>query len=142
MSVAPFLTPERRIVTDKGDVLHAIKHSSAGFAGFGEAYFSIVRANDVKGWKRHRRMTLNLVVPRGLVRFVVHDGMGSAPTTYLLGDGREHARLTVPPGLWMAFQGCATPDSLLLNVADIEHDPAEADAMPLDHFSFDWGSAV
>lgn len=141
MLVAPFLTPERRVATPKGDILHAMKASSAGFAGFGEAYFSIVHAGDVKGWKRHNRMTLNLLVPNGHVRFVLHDGTGLAMTAHELGDGLDHARLTVPPGWWMAFQGRAESDSLLLNIADIEHDPAEADAAPLDQFPFDWASA-
>jgi dTDP-4-dehydrorhamnose 3,5-epimerase len=141
VSPSAFLTPERRIATPKGDVLHAIKASSPGFAGFGEAYFSIVKNGDVKGWKRHLRMTLNLVVPRGTVRFVVHDGEGGPMTQFTLGESAKHGRLTVSPGAWMAFQGRAEPESLLLNIADIEHDPEEAEAAPLDRFAFDWASA-
>jgi len=48
-----------------GDVLHAMKSNDLGYSGFGEAYFSIVKQNVVKAWKRHREMTLNLVVPVG-----------------------------------------------------------------------------
>lgn len=138
MARAPFLTPERRIATPKGDVLHAMKASSDGFSGFGEAYFSTVHDGQVKGWKRHQRMTLNLVVPHGRVRFVMHRDDGTAMIVHLLGEGCDHVRLTVPPGWWMAFQGCCAPSSLLLNIADIEHDPAEGETAPLDRFAFDW----
>ena len=36
------LTPLSRIETTGGDVLHAMKQSEEGYAGFGEAYFSWV----------------------------------------------------------------------------------------------------
>ena len=129
------LTPERRIANPRGDILHAMKQSSAGFRGFGEAYFSIVLPGDVKGWKRHRRMTLNLVVPVGKVRFVLHDERDFEVVELGL---EHHARLTVDPGLWMAFAGISEQPSLVLNIADIEHDPDEADSAPLDRFAYAW----
>jgi dTDP-4-dehydrorhamnose 3,5-epimerase len=134
------ITPLRRIANPKGDVLHAIKRSAPGFRAFGEAYFSQVLPGDTKGWKRHRRMTLNLVVPVGAIQFgIVDDRAGSATRgqffSVTLGDP-QYARLTVPPGLWMAFRGVATTHSLLLNVADEEHDPAEADNAELNAFPF------
>ena len=33
--------------------------------GFEEAYFSLIDKDAVKAWKRHKTMTLNLVVPLG-----------------------------------------------------------------------------
>ena len=141
------LTPLRRISVPKGDVLHAIRASDPGFAGFGEAYFSLVYSGAVKGWKRHRRMTMNLIVPHGAVRFVIHDESAADGTperfrAYTLSpDAAEtYARLTVPPGLWMAFQGRGEGANLLLNFASIEHDPEEADNRPLDAFAYDWAS--
>lgn len=136
------LTPLRRIAHAKGDVLHAIKRSSPGFVGFGEAYFSTVISNEVKGWKRHGRATLNLVVPVGRVRFVVHDDRAGSITRDsfydVTLDRDNYARLTVSPGLWVAFAGRDIGPSLLLNVSDEEHDPAEADNVDLDTFKFAW----
>lgn len=136
------VTPLRRIANPKGDVLHAMKASSPGYAGFGEAYFSMILPGVVKGWKRHRKMTLNLVVPSGSVRFVIYDDRPGSPSihrfqTVILG-GTNHARLTVPPGLWMAFQGLGRGGSLLLNLADMEHDPAEADNQDMSALEFAW----
>ena len=56
-----------------GSVMHAMKESSTGYAGFGEAYFSQVDKGAIKAWKRHKKMTLNLVVPVGEIRFVFFD---------------------------------------------------------------------
>ena len=61
------LTPLRRIENPKGDIFHAMKASDTGFSGFGEAYFSTVNKSDIKGWKKHTKMTLNLIVVMGEV---------------------------------------------------------------------------
>lgn len=134
------LTPLRRIAVDQGDVLHAIKATDAGFQGFGEAYFSLIAPGAVKGWKRHRRMTLNLIVPVGRVRFVVHDDSTGSEAFVLSPDAERHARLTVPPGLWMAFQGLSDAESVVLNVASLPHDPDEAESSALDAIPWDWAA--
>jgi dTDP-4-dehydrorhamnose 3,5-epimerase len=138
------VTPQKRIANPKGDVLHAMKRSAPGFVGFGEAYLSTAVAGVVKGWKRHHRVTLNLVVPIGRVRFVVHDDRVGSPTRGEFLDitlgGADHARLTVPPGLWVAFTGAGPGQNLLLNIIDEEHDPAEADNVELDAIGFRWNA--
>ena len=64
----------------QGDVLHGIKKSDFGYFGFGEAYFSTVLPDVIKGWKRHREMILNLIVPIGAIRFVIYDDRDSSKT--------------------------------------------------------------
>jgi dTDP-4-dehydrorhamnose 3,5-epimerase len=137
------LTPLNVIHVPEGDVYHALKASDPGYVGFGEAYFSTIHPGSVKPWKRHLRMTLNLIVVRGRVRFVVHDDRPDSLTRgltreYRIGFPDGYARLTIGPGLWMAFQGLAGETSLLLNVADIAHDPEEAIRGGLDDYPFDW----
>lgn len=136
------ITPQKRILNPGGDILHALKRTGSGYVGFGEAYFSTVHAGAVKGWKRHRRVTLNLVVPVGIIRFVIHDDRSASPTAGRFADislgGENHARLTVPPGLWLAFQGCGDGHNLLLNIIDEEHDPSESDNIDLAATPFIW----
>jgi dTDP-4-dehydrorhamnose 3,5-epimerase len=119
-----------------GNVLHAMKQSDAGFSGFGEAYFSTVNRNAVKGWKRHEVMTLNLIVPVGEIKFVIYDDRAGSRTKgmidHILLSRHAYRRLTVPPGLWMAFKGIGDPESILLNIANIPHDPKEALNIPID----------
>jgi len=135
------LTPLKQIYHPKGDVFHAIKKSDMGFTGFGEAYFSTVHAGDIKPWKKHIRMTLNLIVPVGKIRFVLYDDRALSPT---LGEkmsveiGLEnYQRLTVPPGVWMAFEGLGEGLNLLLNVADMEHDANEVERAELERFRYE-----
>jgi dTDP-4-dehydrorhamnose 3,5-epimerase len=134
------LTPLSRINTQGGDVLHAMKQSDAGFVGFGDAYFSWVSAGAVKAWKRHTRMTMNLVVPVGQVRFVFRcvnaDGVEEFRVEDIGVD--RYARLTVPPGIWAGFQGLSTHQSLVLNIASIPHDPNEVERLALSDINYTW----
>ena len=43
-------TPLSRIFHPKGDILHGMKKSDEGFTGFGEAYFTIIKNGEIKGW--------------------------------------------------------------------------------------------
>jgi len=129
--------PLARIATAGGDVMHAMKHSDSGYAGFGEAYFSWIDFRAVKAWKRHLRMTMNVVVPVGEVRFVFYAGDGSRFREEIIG-GERYARLTVPPGIWFGFQGASDVSSLVLNMASISHDPTEVERMKLTDIQFNW----
>jgi dTDP-4-dehydrorhamnose 3,5-epimerase len=141
MKIADILIiPLRRIETTGGDVLHAMKQSDAGCVGFGEAYFSWVSGGAVKAWKRHTQMTMNVVVPVGQVRFVFY-GVNSKGTDEFrieeIGVDR-YARVTVPPGIWFGFQGLYTPQSLVLNIASIPHDPNEVERLALSDINYVW----
>ena len=54
------LHPLKHIVVPKGDILHALKSIDEDYIGFGEAYFSQIKYGQIKGWKKHNRMMLNL----------------------------------------------------------------------------------
>jgi len=133
------ITELKRIPTIGGDVLHALKNSDSGFCGFGEAYFSWVEPGAIKAWKRHRRITLNLIVPVGQVRFVFYDADTGCFREELLGENR-YMRLNVPPGIWFGFQGKAPVPCLLLNLADFPHDPEELERKPLEEIPYSWNA--
>jgi len=131
------ITPLARIATAGGDVLHAMKQNDAGYSGFGEAYFSWVSTGAIKAWKRHTRMTMNVVVPVGKVRFVFRLDSGDEFRVEEIGVDR-YVRLTVPPGIWFGFKGLSEPQSLVLNIASIPHDPYEVDRLALSEIEYDW----
>lgn len=130
------LTPLKQINNPKGDIFHAMKKSDVGFDGFGEAYFSTIHKHDIKGWKKHTRMTLNLVVPVGEIEFVVYDDKIKEFFSVKLSQS-NYQRLTVKAGLWMAFRGISE-DSMLLNLASIEHDPSEAINLGISEIKYAW----
>ena len=131
----------KSIPTDGGYVLHALKKNEKSYRGFGEAYFSVINYGIIRGWKKHREMTLNLVVPVGKIKFVIIDDRKFSdhikPLEFILSNS-DYSRLTVPPGFWMAFQGMSQGENILLNLSDIVHDPAESDHKDIKEFSYDW----
>lgn len=131
------VTPLARVTVAGGDVLHAMKCTDTGYAGFGEAYFSSVSMGAVKAWKLHTQMTMNIIVPVGKVRFAFHLRGTDGFRVEELGADR-YARLTVPPGIWFGFQGMSAPNSMLLNIASIAHDPAEVQRAAISEIKFDW----
>ncbi len=136
------ISPLEIIKNAQGDVLHGIKKSDQGYFGFGEAYFSIVLPKVIKGWKRHMEMVLNLIVPIGSIRFVIYDDRESSKTfdcfQEVVLSRRNYCRLTIPPMLWVAFQGLENEDNILLNFANLPHDQKEVDKKDLYNFRFIW----
>jgi dTDP-4-dehydrorhamnose 3,5-epimerase len=136
------LTPIKLISNPKGDVMHALKRTDDSFSEFGEAYFSTIHEHVIKGWKKHSKMTLNLIVPFGHIKFVLFDDRSDSDTAgkyFEVELGlQNYQRLTVPPGIWMAFEGMGTGINLLLNIASIVHDPFETIACDLSNINYQW----
>ena len=131
------VTPLQQISTLGGDVWHALKSTEKSFNGFGEAYFSWVEARSIKAWKQHLQMTMNLVVPIGTVRFVFCDLQLHTFREEEIGAS-TYARITVPPKIWFGFQGMSEKPSLVLNVANLPHDPAEVERKMKEEIYFNW----
>ena len=136
------LTPLKQIVNPKGDLYHAMKQSDNGYKSFGEAYFSTVIKDEIKGWKKHTVMVLNLIVPIGAVEFIIYDDRIDSSTKNqffsLILSQENYQRLTVPAGVWMAFKGIGENLNMLLNIASIEHDPSEAITKQLTDINYTW----
>ena len=137
------LTPLKKIHHPKGDVFHGMKKSDAGYCGFGEAYFSTIHFQDVKPWKKHLEMTLNFVVPMGEIRFVIYDDREDSLTKNNFFDvtlgSDNYQRITIPPGVWVAFSGVGSEFNLLLNLANMEHNPAEVERKEgLSEITYQW----
>ena len=132
------LNPMLKLSGDKGNVYHAMKTVDPGFNGFAEAYFSSIFYGARKGWKKHTQMTLNIIVPVGEIRFVVvsEDQVSNFFDVTL--SLANYQRLTVPPGLWVAFEGIGSGCNMLLNMANVIHDPKESETLRLDEIEFDW----
>jgi dTDP-4-dehydrorhamnose 3,5-epimerase len=135
------ITPLTKIPTSGGDVFHALKKSDPGYEGFGEAYFSWVNQDAIKAWKRHKTMTMNLVVPYGMVRFVfcVNESKIMEENRVVEIGTDNYARITVPQGVWFGFQGLSSPNSLILNISNIIHDQNEVERKLLEEIPYNWG---
>lgn len=131
------ITPLQIISMQAGNVMHGMKKDDTGFFGFGEAYFSSIHSGYIKGWKRHREMVCNFIVPNGKIKVVIFDDKTGLFDEFILSP-QNYLRLTIPPNLWVAFQGMDEAASLLLNVASVRHDPTEVDNKELDKIRYNW----
>lgn len=121
-----------------GNVRHGLAESDDVFNGFGEAYFSDVACGAVKAWKKHTKMTMNLLVPVGLVEFVFVDPGEGFFGSIEVGE-RAYRRLTVKPNTWFGFRGLSESTSTILNIADLKHDPSEVERLAVDQIQYSWG---
>ena len=87
-------------------------------------------------------MTLNLIVPFGEVLFVIYDDRELSPTFGTFNEvvlsRLNYVRLTIPPMLWFGFKGIGLSENIVLNVANLVHNPKEIDRKKLDDIGYQW----
>jgi|TARA_B100001540_G_C15204321_1_gene372230 dTDP-4-dehydrorhamnose 3,5-epimerase and related enzymes len=143
MKIEDLISTDLEIIKNRhGDVYHGMKETDPGFTRFGEAYFSSIKHNSVKAWKKHLEMTMNFIVPLGKIGVVIFDDRHNSKTngvfnSYILSPD-NYIRLTIPPRLWVGFKGLSNTDSFLLNLADITHNPNEVVNKDINEIEFNW----
>ena len=117
--------------------MHGLKKSDEGFNGFGEVYYSWVDFGFIKAWKKHSKMTMNLMVPFGNVKFVFFDPKNKIFISKIVGID-NYIRITVSPDVWFGFMGKYKKRSLVVNFANIEHSDNEVEKKQINKFDYDW----
>ena len=135
--------PLHRIPDERGTVLHMLRRTDPHFHEFGEIYFSTVYRGAIKGWHRHRDMTLNYACPWGRVKLVIYDDRAGSPSQaeimeVFLGPD-NYSLVIIPPGLWNGFKGMDQV-SLMANCASLPHDQTRSERLdPFDdRIPYDW----
>lgn len=128
----------KQISVPNGDLFHGLKCTDEGYSEFGEAYFTHIQPNKIKGWKRHNKVTLNLIVIYGEVKFYIFDDTENKNhiTEIILSPNSNYKRLLIPPGYWVAFKGLSDHESIILDIINEPHDPSEADKCDISNFPF------
>jgi len=132
------ITELRQICDERGAVLHMLRCDAPEFTNFGECYFSEVIPGCIKAWKRHSLQTQNLTVPVGRIKMVIFDDRHDSNTKgrvqeIEIGRPDNYIRLQIPTGLWYGFACVSTTPALLVNCADIPHDPNEGEVCEKDN---------
>ncbi len=121
----------------KGNVMHALKKKELSKWNFKEAYFSKIKFNKVKAWRFHKKMNLNLVVPAGRVKFVFYSLKEKKFKKLVIGE-KNYSRISVPSKVWFGFKGLYKKESIVLNLADMEHNPKEVLKCEKNKIKFNW----
>ena len=107
-----------------------VKCTDPHFRQFGEIYFSSVYQGVVKGWHKHREMTLNYACIDGRVKLVLYDDRESSATKGELMEiflGTDNYSLVViPPEVWNGFKGMSAPYAIVANCCTHPHDPSRS----------------
>ena len=123
------------IKLSQGDVLRVLRKNEVKRWNFAEAYFSKIKFGKVKAWKYHLKMTINIVVPKGKVKFVFYSNKKFK--SILIGE-KNYCRLTIPPKVWFGFKGMSKKESTILNLTNFQHSSREILRCKKNNIKFNW----
>jgi len=136
--------PLRRIPDERGTIFHMLRRTDPHFKEFGEIYFSSIYPGVIKGWHRHREMTLHYACIHGRIKLVLYDDRAASPTRgnlleVFIGED-NYSLVIIPPEVWNGFKGMSAPFALVANCATHPHDPARSERMDpfQNHIPYDW----
>jgi len=136
--------PLKRIPDERGTVYHMLRRDDPHFIEFGEIYFSTVYPGVVKGWHRHREMTLNYACIFGRIKLVLYDEREQSSTRgelveLFLGPD-DYSLVVIPPGVWNGFKGISEPYAMVANCCTHFHDPSRSERIDpfASHIPYDW----
>lgn len=138
------VVPLRRIPDERGTILHMLRCTDSHFERFGEIYFSTVYPNAIKGWHRHRDMTLNYACVFGRIKLVLFDDRDNSPTRgglmELFPGPADHFLVVIPPLVWNGFKGLSEPFAMVANCCTHPHDPARSERLDpyTNPIPYDW----
>jgi dTDP-4-dehydrorhamnose 3,5-epimerase len=140
-----FVVPLSRIPDERGTILQMLKCTDDHFLQFGEIYFTTVYRNVVKGWHKHREMTLHYACIFGRIKLVLYDDRTDSRTNgavqeIFLGPD-NHSLVVVPPEVWSGFKGMSEPFAIVANCCTHPHDPTRTTRLdPFENdLPYDWG---
>lgn len=138
------IQPLRRIPDERGTIFHMLRRDDPHFIEFGEIYFTSIYRGVVKGWHKHREMTLNYACIFGRVKLVLYDerpGSTTAGTVQEVFLGPDnHALVSIGPEIWNGLKGLSEPYAIVANCCTHPHDPSRTTRLdPFDnHIPYDW----
>ena len=125
----------KKISNSEGDIIKILSQQDQNYKGFGELYTSSINNKTIKAWKCHQKMTLNLRVILGEVKFVFSDGKTNFKEFIL--SSKDLFLITVPPKIWYGFEGL-DEFSLILNLTDLVFDENEILRKKIKDIKYDW----
>ena len=138
--------PLNRIPDERGTVYHMLRCTDPHFQQFGEIYFSTAYQGVIKGWHKHREMTLNYACILGRIKVVLYDEREGSPTKNSLMEiflgPDNHSLVIIPPQVWNGFKGMSEPFAIVANCCTHPHDPSRTTRLdPFDnHIPYSWNA--
>ena len=111
------------IKNKKGNIKKFITKKSLEFNGFGECYFSEIKKNQFKGWKKNETTNQLISVINGKVKFYLIDDRKKKikKLNFILDEDKNYKKIIIPKNVWYAFKGLGYKKSILFNFLSIEY---------------------
>ena len=138
------IIPLKRIVDERGKIMHMMRCDSEYFTQFGEIYFSTINPGAIKGWHLHKFMTLNYTVVKGNIKLVLYDARPESETYKELQEifiGQDnYCLVSIPPRIVNGFKTIGNREAIVANCSDIPHDSQEIERInPFDkEIGYNW----
>ena len=126
------------IKNSKGNIIKLLNRNEPSFSSFGELYISKINFDKIKGWKRHKRMKMNLFVISGEVLFVFYYHKTKKFHTVKISNNKTG--VFVPNNIWFAFKGISKKENIVMNFANIPHQDNEAEKKNINFLDFNWNN--
>ena len=121
----------KRIANKKGSLQKFVDNKSNSFKGFGEIYFTEIKKNKIKGWKKHKKNYSLLKTILGKVKFTFFYKDNFYSLTIKQTDNKL---IQIPPNLWFSFEGISKKN-LLCNFMNKVHSDKEVENINLNEFN-------
>ncbi|MBI2031231.1 MAG: dTDP-4-dehydrorhamnose 3,5-epimerase family protein [Candidatus Levybacteria bacterium] len=108
-----------KIPDERGTIMHMLREDDREFERFGEVYFSKSYPGIIKGWHKHKKMTLNYCVAEGMIKLVLFDDRKNSKTYKRLQEifvGEDNYCLVqIPPGVINGYKTIGVKPAVLIN---------------------------
>ena len=139
------IIPLKKILDERGKVMHMLKRTDPHFIEFGEIYFSCAWPGAIKAWHIHKSMTINNAVIWGHAKLVLYDLRENSSThgelmELFIGED-NYCLVQMPPGIANGYKPYGDKMVILANCATEPHTPDEIIRIdPFDNdIPYDWG---
>ena len=121
----------KKIINKKGNLKKFVDIKSNFFKGFGEIYFTEIKKNKIKGWKKHKKNFSLLKTIFGEVKFTFYykDNFYSLNIKQI-----DNIIIQIPPNVWFSFKGISKKN-LLCNLMNKAHSDKEVENINLNEFN-------
>jgi len=123
------VTQLKKIVDERGMIMHMLKSTDENFTTFGEIYYSCGYPNAVKAWHIHKEMTLNDCCIVGMIKLVIYDCRKESSTygnlmELFIGEN-NYCVVQIPPGVANGYKAYGDKMAIVANCASMPHDKNE-----------------
>ena len=111
------------VKTDSSTITKIIDKNKPNFSRINEVYSTTIRKNVIRAWKKHTKMTCNIFVIKGLIKFLFYDDRFDVCEKIILEEDKKKI-LEIKPNIWFGFKGLQEVNTLI-NFTNIIHDEKE-----------------